>query len=182
MVAVSGPPGSAAIVDRRRLEMMPGNDPESPRFVYHAARKLPLEPAGRLVRESAELSLARAKAAVQAAVEALATREHEVVAGGIVVGNRPLAAPLEAVLESHSLIHAAEGELFRGAIRNALQALGIPVADVRARDLLSRAAAILGVPAGRVAQHLERIGRMAGKPWAKDQKDACLAAVIALRG
>jgi hypothetical protein len=180
MVAVSGPATSAAVLDRRRLVMIPGSDPESPRFVYHAARELQLEPAERLIRESAELSHGRAKAALQAVVEELGTREYQTVAVGIIVGNRPLSAALDAILKSHSLVHAAEGELFREAIRSASRTVGIPIAEVRAKDLHARAATALGVSDGRVAQVLARIGRAAGKPWAKDQKDACLAALSAL--
>jgi hypothetical protein len=170
-----------AILDRRRVEMMPGKDPESPRFVYHAAQKLPRDAAERLVRESAELSLTRAKAALQAAVEELASREYEVIASGIVAGNPPPTTSLESILASHALVHAAEGELFRSAIRRASEALDIPVTDVRARELGSRAARALGIPPAGVAQQVAAIGRAAGRPWAKDQKDSCLAAWIALR-
>lgn len=180
MVAVSGPAISAAVLDRRRLVMIPGSDPERPRFVYHAARELQLEPAERLIRESAALAREGATAALQAAVEELETKEYQTVAVGIIAANRPLSAALDAILESHSLVHAAEGELFREAIRGASRTVGIPVAEVRARDLHARAAAVLGVSEGRVAQVLARIGRAAGRPWAKDQKDACLAALIAL--
>lgn len=181
MVAVSSEPAtSVAVLDRRRLVMIPGSDPESPPFVYHAARRLKLDAAERFIRDSAELSSTEARAALRAAVEHLASREHEVVASGIVVGGRPPAASLDAILRSHPLIHAAEGELFRGAIRGASEALGIPVTELRAGDLQSRAATALGIPAGSVARRLSEIGRAAGRPWAKDHKDACLAALIAL--
>jgi hypothetical protein len=180
MVAVSGPATSAAVLDRRRLEMIPGASPESPRFVYHAARELLLEPAERLIRESAELSRERAKAALQAVVEELETRGYQAVAVGIVVGDGPRSAALETILKSHSLVHAAEGELFREAIRSASRMVGLSVAEVRTKDLYARAATALGVSDGKVAQHLARIGSAAGKPWAKDQKEACLAALIAL--
>lgn len=182
MVAVSSEPTTTSVVvlDRRRLVMIPGSDPESPPFVYHAARRLKLDAAERFIRDCAESSSTEAKAALRAAVEDLASREHEVVASGIIVGGRPPAASLDAVLRSHPLIHAAEGELFRGAIRGASEALGIPVTEVRAGDLHSRAATALGIPAGRVARRLSEIGRAAGRPWTKDHKDACLAALIAL--
>jgi hypothetical protein len=181
MVAISADaPTSVAVLDRRRVEMMPGKDPESPRFVYHAARTLRLDAAERLVRESRELSLGRAKAALQAAVDELASREYEVAASGILVGNAPPTTSLEAILASHSLVHAAEGALFRAAVRAACEALGIAVSEVRAKDLQSRAAATLGIPAGKLSQQLAAIGKAAGRPWAKDQKDSCLAAWIAL--
>jgi hypothetical protein len=180
MVAVSGPATSAAVLDRRRLEMIPGSERRHPRFVYHAARELSLEFAERFIRECADLSCANAKEALRVAIEDLGKRGYEVVAGSIIIGNRPLTAPLESILKNHSLVHTAEGELFRATIRSAGQALGVPVNEVRANELSSRAAAALGVSESRAERHLAGIGRAAGKPWAKDQRDACLAALIAL--
>jgi hypothetical protein len=181
MVAVcSGPAGSTVILDRRRLEMM-GNDPERPRFVYHAAQKLGPGAAERLVRESVKESLANAKAALERAVAEIETRSYSVVAGSIIVGSRPPPESLDSILKSHSLIHAAEGELFRSAIRSASKALRIPVTEVSSKELPARAAASLGIPASDVDGYLATIGRTAGRPWAKDHKDACLAASIALR-
>jgi hypothetical protein len=181
MVAVApGPKSSVEVLDRRRLEMLAGSDPETPRFVYHAARELRLDAAERLIREFADLSLARAKTALRAAVEELVAKGYEVVASSIIVGGRPLPPSVDTILKSHTMIHAAEGELFRGAIRGASESLEIPVTEVRARDLPSRAAATLRIAVEDVEKHLNGIGRAAGRPWAKDHKDACLAATIAL--
>jgi hypothetical protein len=181
MVAVSWGPGSSVeVLDRRRLEMIPGRDPEIPRFAYHAAKDLQLDAAERLIRGIAERSLARAKTALKAAVEELETRDYPVVASCIIVGGRPLPPSLASVLQSHALIHAAEGELFRGALRGASESLEIPVMEVRAKELRSRAAEALRISTGNLEHHLEEIGRVVGRPWAKDQKEACLAAAIAL--
>jgi len=181
-VAVSsGPAKAVTILDRRRVEML-GSEEDRPRFAYHVARTLQLDAAGRLIHECAELSLTRATAALRSAVEELAASGFEVAASGIVFGNRPPSASLEAILKSHALVHAAEGELFRTAIRRASEALDIPVTAVRAGDLESRAAAALRIAAGELPDHLSRIGRAAGRPWAKDHRDSCLAALIALPG
>ena len=169
-----------AILDRRLVEMIHKAERERPRFAYHAARELPLEAAERLVRECTELSLAKATEALRAAVKDLASKGEEVVASGIVGAGQAPAAPLEAILKTHSRIHAAEGELFRGALRGASEALRIPVTEIRAKDLQPRAAAALGIPAGRLPDRLSAIGRAAGRPWAKDHREACLAALIAL--
>jgi hypothetical protein len=180
VVAVSGPASAAAVLDRRRLEMMPGNEPDSPRFVYHVASKLRPELARRLVRESTELSRDRARAALEAIADELRARDYQLVGSGVIVGNRPLTAPLEKILESHALIHSAEGELFRGAIRDASASLGMPVTEVPARELAARASKALTLPPAKVADQLAVMGRAAGRPWAKDQREACLAALIAL--
>jgi hypothetical protein len=159
-----------------------GNDPERPRFVYHAAQKLGPAAAERLVQESVQESLANAKAALERAVAEIETLRYSVVAGGIIVGSQPPPRSLDSILKSHSFIHAAEGELFRSAIRSAGKALRIPVTEVKSKELPERAAAILGIPPADVEGYLATIARAAGRPWAKDHKDACLAASIALRG
>ena len=78
------------------------------------------------MREAETRSQARATAVLEAAVAELAGQGYQVVASGIIAGNRPQTATLAAILESHAMIHAAEGQLFRGAIARALQALGDP--------------------------------------------------------
>jgi hypothetical protein len=77
------------------------------------------------------------------------------------------------------LIHTAEGALFRGAIKSASEALKIPITEVPARELPLRASSALGVPLAALLDRLAAIGRTAGKPWAKDQKDAFLVALLA---
>jgi len=179
LVAVSGPPASAAVIDRRRIEMMPHRDVKRPRFVYHAAQKLPRAAAERLVRESTEMSWKNATAAIRAAVEELRTTGYDVVANGIIVGNKRLEAALDTILESHALIHTAEGQLFRDAIGRASEALAIPVTEVGAKELEPRAAKALRLSDAGLTAHVARIGSAAGKPWSKDHRQACLAAELA---
>ena len=179
MVAVSsGPDGSTVILDRQRLIPI-GLD----EFLGALLRTHLFDPgaAERLVRESVQESAAKAKAALEQAVAEIETKRYRVVAGSIIVGSQSPPRSLDSILKSHSLIHAAEGELFRSAIRSASKALRIPITEVRSRELAARAAAILGIPAAEIDDHLAAVGRAAGRPWAKDHKDACLAASIALR-
>jgi NADH dehydrogenase/NADH:ubiquinone oxidoreductase subunit G len=180
LVAVSGPPAAPAVVDRRRIEMMPHRDAKRPRFVYHAAQKLKRDAAERLVRDSAQMSWTNAKAALKAAVDELGAQGREVVASGIIVGNKRLTAPLEAILDSHALIHAAEGQLFRDAIRRASESLALPVTEIAAREIDTRAAEALRLSQAALAARVARIGAAAGRPWAKDHRQACLAALVAL--
>jgi hypothetical protein len=180
MVAATGPASSPTILRRGRVEMMPGSDPEAPRFVYHAAAKLPLPSAERLVRESGERARMRAKEAVEAAVRDLRERGYQIVASGVIIGNRPLTSPLETVLGAHNLIHAAEGELFRQAIIGGSEACKVPVTCVRARELYQRGAKDFRVSEELLRERLAEAGRGAGKPWAQDQKESLLVALVAL--
>jgi hypothetical protein len=145
-----------AVVDRRRIVM----NPEPTRFAFHAARELALPAAKRSVAKAAELARRNAEAALRAAVDEIGPASS----AGIVVSGRAFAASLEATLASHSLVHEAEGAMYREALRAACRSLGIRVADV-ARAELARA---------------PQIERPAGPPWGKDQRDACAAARIAL--
>src|SRR5688572_15440335 len=108
MTSVAGSATSPVILDRRRAAMT-GDDPHQPRFVYHyAAERLTLSAAERFVRAAIEQSRASAVAALEAAVAELGKKNYDVVASGIIVGNRPLEVTLADILKSHSLIHTAE--------------------------------------------------------------------------
>lgn len=179
MIAVAGAPRSPIVLDRRRVEMM-GNDPDNPRFVYHyAAKSLALPAAERFVRKAIEQSRDNAVAALEAALAALGKENYDVVASGVIVGNKPLQSALADILKSHSLIHTAEGELFRLAIKSASERLKIPVTEIRVRDLEPQAAKVLGISAAKINERLDAIGRAAGRPWSKDQKMSLLAALVA---
>jgi hypothetical protein len=78
------------------------------------------------------------------------------------------------------LIHTAEGEFFRTAIRNACARLRISVEAIRERELDERMQATFGNSAGRLQRQLETAGRSIGPPWTKDHKTAALAALITL--
>ena len=48
--------------------------------------------------------------------------------------------------------------------------------------LLEHAEAVLGTTASSLLQQIAALGKFVGPPWGKDQKDAALAAMIALQG
>ncbi len=176
---VAGPDGAVTVVDHRKLEMIAGSSPDSPRFVFHAASKLAAGAAEALVRKSDDEARKATRTALRALVDGLGG-ERAIVGSVVLGGSGPPDGPLASILASHALIHAAEGKLFRDAIRAASESLGIPVTEIRTKELPARAAASLRMPAGQIARRLAAIGRAAGRPWGKDQKDACLAAWTAL--
>jgi hypothetical protein len=179
LVALGGTARAPAILERVRVEMLDGRDPSQPRFVYHAAREIAPGAAARLVREVTEIARARAQAALQGVVESLKERNYDVVASGIIVANKPFSAELGAIVKSHALIHSAEGALFRGAMQHASERLKIRVIEVPAGELETRASSLLGVSTKELAERLVAIGRAAGKPWSKDQRDSFLVALLA---
>jgi hypothetical protein len=182
LVAVAGSGDAAAVVDRRRIELMPHRDAKRPRFVFHAAQTMARAAAERLVREATALSSKNAKAAIGAAIADLRAAGYDARASGIVVGNKRLEASLETILESHALIHTAEGQFFRDVIRDESRRAKLRVAEVPAKTLDAGAAQALRLSSAALAARLAAIGRAAGRPWSKDHRQACLAALIAIAG
>ena len=99
--------------------------------------------------------------------------------GLLLASGRQLPA-LANILASHPLIHTAEGELFRDALRMASRECGMALAEVKERELLARAAADLGLPAAAIEQRLSAMGKVIGPPWRQDEKYAAMVAWLAL--
>ncbi len=169
MAVTVGGHGRPRVLARLRLELAAGDA-----HVYHSAAELALSDAEKLLAAAAAAARARADRAVRALRDA-----HGATSAGIVVGNAPFDAPLEKILAAHPLIHAAEGVLYRQALIEASRAAGLAVAEVPAKQLAAQAAGRLR--ASDLPTLLVEVGREAGRPWGKDEKDAYLAACVASR-
>lgn len=150
-VAVGGP--KATVLARERVVLA---DSDYGRFVYHAARETPAF-AREMVKESRQVAVRRARKALKDMVAELA--DHDLVAVALPPARRAL-PPLEKILASHSLVHSAEGELFRAALVTAAGKVGLTVVEASAGPL----------PALKVS----------GPPWGKDQRTAAALAWAAL--
>ncbi len=95
--------------------------------------------------------------------------------GLLLASGRPL-PELAGILASHSLIHAADGELFRDAILDATARCGLLSAKVKERDLLDSAARTLGFGFRDLSRQMRELGRRLGPPWSQDEKYASLVA------
>jgi hypothetical protein len=78
------------------------------------------------------------------------------------------------------LVHAAEGELYRRVLVRACEACGIRALPIPAKEIELRAAGALGIAPAGLPARLAALGKHAGRPWARDQKESALAAWIAL--
>jgi hypothetical protein len=80
-----------------------------------------------------------------------------------------LPVKIEDVMCSHAWMHAAEGVLYREAV----------LAAARRCGWAAHAVELSSLPAAE--QHLSEIGRAAGRPWRRIEKDAARAAITLLR-
>ena len=179
LVAVSGDPDSVEIVDRKRIVVADAKMPGAIQPYHHAAN-LKLQESESHLADCAAVSEHLAVAAVEQVIRELEGREYRIVGSAVLLASgRPLPA-LAKILAAHPLIHTAEGEFFRTAIRNACARLKISVEAIQERELDERMQASFGNSAGGVQRRMETAGRSIGPPWTKDHKSAALAALIAL--
>ncbi|MGA2578357.1 MAG: hypothetical protein ABSH24_20265 [Bryobacteraceae bacterium] len=172
--------GGPSAILRRRIEMADRGTP-GPSQPYHAAVGLDIREAERHVAHCAARAAALATAAIRGIVEDLRRLGCRTAGCGLLLASgRPL-PPLERILASHPLLHTAEGELYREALRAASRECGLPLTTLKERELLERAAAGLHLPAERIERHVAAMGKGIGPPWRQDQKFAAVAAWLALK-
>lgn len=161
------------MVDRRRVPLL---DAALPRQVFHSMQGLDQPEIAALLADVR----ASAAAAAYALVDDLATKGA--LAGiGVVAWQPSVPRETEDILGSHQLMHAAEGDLYRGALLEAAASRGIAVESFLPANLAAIVASVAGLDLGDVLQRLAMLGKRCGPPWQKDQKEATLAAWATLR-
>jgi len=179
LVVVAGTAADPEIADRRRIELVAPGDPNQP---YHAAEELGLEEARKLLTRLERGSERLAAKAIREVAEESRGRSRELAAGGLLLASgRPLPA-LSDVLASHALIHTADGEHYRRALRDAAASLRVPLLELKEKDVWPRASKRLGRSPDRLRREVDALGKPLGPPWTADQKLAALIAWTALAG
>ncbi|HEV7758915.1 MAG TPA: hypothetical protein VGO78_07995 [Acidimicrobiales bacterium] len=165
-VAAEGPDfGRPAVVDRRRVDLVPGPD----RFAYHLAAEQPPAEASRLVAG------VHAQAAA-AACAAIAGLPVSTLAGAVVVGATPGALlPVAECVRTHTTIHTAEGALYRSVLGDAFAERGVAVSAVARNELPEEVALAVGRDAATIQALVADLGKSLGPPWRREQKEATLA-------
>ena len=163
-VAVAG----AAVIERRRIELCDCLVAGS-KQPYHRAAQMPLPQAAQYLERCAQISTAMAEAAVRRMVADLSGAGYRAAGCSILLGaGRPL-GELAKTLASHPLIHTAEGEFYRDALREGARRCGLAVDGIKERDLRPSL--------GEAAE----LGKALGPPWREDEKLCALAALRAIR-
>jgi hypothetical protein len=174
LVALGGRSVEPVVVERRRLRLC---DDSFPRQPYHAAEELPAARAEALVARSLATANRLAQEALASAVKDLRAAGREVARAGLLLSSgRPLPAELQAILAAHPLIHTAEGEMYREALRAGCERASIPVLGFRERDILATASTRLALAPETLRARVAALGKPLGPPWRQDEKLAALAA------
>jgi len=162
-VALSGTAAAPRFRARREIELVPSGLDAQP---YHAAASMDLAVAGELIartESAAEQAAAAGLLMVAAGVPASHVRAVAVVVKAVSVPD-----DLAGILRSHAWMHAAEGVLYREAVLAAATECG----------WTARAVEQSALPAAE--QAIDALGRAAGPPWRRGEKDAARAALTLL--
>jgi hypothetical protein len=143
---------------------------------YQASRGLAPAEAAAVVRAAERIAGEQATAALEQVVRDAKDEGAVVSSCAVVVGASSGDAPLESILASHALAHAAEGRLYQDAVLRGAESLGLKSVAVPKRSIWEQGESTLGVSRDWV----DGLRRELGPPWAEDQKLAALAAWIAL--
>lgn len=119
---------------------------------------------------------AMATAAIRNSLAALEAKGHRVVGACVLAGSGPVGTSLKATLASHPLIHAAEGEFFRGALKQAYEGCSLALSVIKERELLPMAAAKAHLTVAEVQRRVSNLGKQIGPAWRQDEKLCALAA------
>lgn len=118
----------------------------------------------RIVSAALAVACERATTDMRALLDDMTAAGLEVRAAGIAFKTYRVPTSLDAIVRSHPLCHAAEGQLTTDALFAACEAVGLPVTTMLVSD--------------GVDPRAEGVGKVIGPPWRKDHK---LAASAALR-
>jgi len=167
------------VVDRRRIELVEEAWAKQP---YHAAEGLKPDMARDVVRRGLEAARRIAVREMRAAVKREQERQNEVTACAVLVADPMPKWSVEEILAVHFRMHRAEGVLFRDALVRAARACGLRLVEIEEKLLTKHAERSLGIPSSTLVRKIAWLGKAVGPPWGKDQKEAALAALVALQG
>lgn len=138
------------------------------RNVYQRARGLEPSEAAKRVAAAERIAAGQAAASLKRISE-----DYDVRACAVVVGAFR-GAPLESILASHALAHAAEGRLYQEALLRGAEQCGLEAIAVPKKSIWEQGG-------DELRRRIDELRKELGPPWAEDQKLAALAAWIALR-
>lgn len=112
-----------------------------------------------------------AVAEMRAAVAHEEHKQNAVQACAVLVGAPMPPWTVDEILAVHFRMHRAEGALFRDVLAKAATECALKLFAIPEKQLSAHA---------RLSRQVTVLGATVGPPWGKDQKDAALAALIAL--
>jgi hypothetical protein len=155
---------------------------------YHVAYEMARGPHGEVSAEAAAAvaegrrrQVALAPKALRSLVAGLAEDGYEPTRAALLINRAGWMTDLLAhALSAPEHPPVIEGLAVRAALRVAFAETGLGFIELDEKTLAETAALQLPLPAGGADAQLKALGAAVGRPWRKEQKQACLAAWLAL--
>lgn len=176
LVAVGSRDGEMKILERVQLPLLP----EGAFAPYHAAEGLEPAQARASVQRDIDDAQRLAASGIRDAARRIAEAGHELCGCAVLVGPGMPDWTTEQIIAVHVRMHQAEGELFRDVLVAGARTCDVPLTTLPEKSALDSAAQQLGVTRARLDTRLAALGKSAGPPWAKHQREAAAAALVAL--
>ncbi len=176
LVILAGDKGEVEVIERAEIALLPAGEMAP----YHAADGLASKAADTYVKAAIKRAQSLAKAAVREAAKRCTAAGHELRGCGVLVGTGMPEWTTDEILAVHVRMHKAEGEMFRDVLVEAARANGIEPTTLPDKSAIDAAAQKLGVTRARLDADLAALGKAAGSPWGKYQKEAAAAALVVL--
>jgi hypothetical protein len=171
-VALAGEADEPQVIQRRRIDFASGDE----RSVYHRVETMAADEAEAWIARVWTACEADTRVGVGQLIEDLAGAGVSLGVAVVPIGRAKAPDRWEDIIKSHSHMHAAEGDFYRGVVATACTNLGLEVRRVVERDLPGQVGQLLHIDAAALEQRLKSIGAPLGPPWTEDQKLATLAA------
>ncbi len=179
-VVMGGTSRAPRVLDRRRIVIFDAKIAGS-KQPFHAAEGMELKKAEAHIARCKSSTRKMSRAAFGAMVKEMRAQGHEVIGCGLLLASgRPVGTLAEA-LASHAMLHTAEGQFYRDALREASEHFAVPVMGVREKELFVRAAETLCISEKEIRRRVGEMGKAIGAPWSQDEKLAAVAAWMVLK-
>jgi hypothetical protein len=181
MVAVAGSVDSPEILDRRIVHLVKSFT-YTFRQPYHTAATMPLADGAEFISKARIEAEQLASVAIRDLKKELAKLDWKLSSCGLLLASGRKLPKLENILGSHALIHTADGELFRDAIRGACRKGRLPLTTISEKTAFDEASLKLKSKQNILKRRIDAAGKPLGPPWSQDEKLSALAAWISLAG
>jgi hypothetical protein len=178
LIVIGKTGGEYIVIDRRRVELVEEAWARQP---YHAADELEPPEARALVKRGVDSARRIALRETKLLLKREKARGNSVTGCAVLIGNPMPDWSTDEILAVHFRMHQAEGVLFRDALADATRKIGLRLVAIPEKELAKTAQDTLGASRGELTTTIAQLGKSVGPPWTKDQKDAALAAMVALR-
>lgn len=180
LVVMGGTSRAPRVLDRRRIVIFDTAIPGS-KQPFHAAEGMELKKAEAHIARCKSSTWKMAREEFGAVVKEMRAQGHEVMGCGLLLASgRPVGTLAEA-LASHAMLHTAEGQFYRDALREASEHFAVPVMGVREKELFVRATETLRLSEIEIRRRVGEMGKAIGPPWSQDEKLAAIVGWMALK-